>query len=459
MKTGQTSDAPSCAATDKPLDQTTTAQRKLSRRGRVGRRQILRGAGSSLLLAPVLPHLGGQESAHAQQQTIPQRLVVFVTQGTHVPTWTLNGSTPTNLVFNEMNEPLSVVKDKLVVVEGLGGRHAAKGHGSKHGLTGRGNSSYFKFTPTRSIDQVVVDLLQDQGVQTPIASLLLGADINQQRSVFFRDTRLPVLDSPAQAFNVAFGGVPAPGSGESPADILARNQSMLDVLTEDLAELSARLGEVERRKLDIHLSSIRQMEARLQAAASGPSANCDAGAAPVVSSDPVTNAKLQMELARQTLACDVTRVASVMWGTDNQFIIDLPELGILDDQHSLQHVERKFEMLVLFERYLAEQFALFVQSLATTPGPNGGMLLDDTLVVWARHMGDAVSHTSDDQRFVFAGAGLNTAAGGRYIRADGQEYERGLHTIAAAFGETDFTDIGEPDAVGEAKTPLEDALA
>ena len=62
------------------------------------------------------------------------------------------------------------------------------------------------------------------------------------------------------------------------------------------------------------------------------------------------------------------------------------------------------------ERWFAEQFLYLVQRLADTPEPDmPGSMLDNSVVVWAKEMGDSRQHTCKGVPFVLAGG-----AGGRW---------------------------------------------
>ncbi|HSY25674.1 MAG TPA: hypothetical protein VK841_26325, partial [Polyangiaceae bacterium] len=118
---------------------------------------------------------------------------------------------------------------------------------------------------------------------------------------------------------------------------------------------------------------------------------------------------------------------------------------------------------VKFEAYLATQFANLVTALNTTTDPlgsDGQMLLDNTLVIWARDMGDAQNHNQQSMRFVLAsgnnGGYLKTATGGRYVNST-ERHERILLSVCDAFGITNFASFGDPQL--PTKLPLPDIAA
>ncbi len=78
-----------------------------------------------------------------------------------------------------MTQPLSAIKDNVLLVEGCPAGNPGDGHGSPAGLTGQGNGYYAVNNVQQlaiSVDQFVADKLKKAGVNRPIASLVLGSD-------------------------------------------------------------------------------------------------------------------------------------------------------------------------------------------------------------------------------------------------------------------------------------------
>jgi len=101
------------------------------------------------------------------------------------------------------------------------------------------------------------------------------------------------------------------------------------------------------------------------------------------------------------------------------------------------------------EAYLATQFVSIINALKAVPDPlgtGGQTLFDNTLLVWARDMGDAQNHNQQSMRFVLAsgtGGYLKTASGGRYV-ASTERHERILLNACEAMGVTEYTGFGDP---------------
>jgi hypothetical protein len=144
--------------------------------------------------------------------------------------------------------------------------------------------------------------------------------------------------------------------------------------------------------------------------------------------------------------------------------VDLPELMVQGEQHGgfIHGGGPDFKNLIKLEQWMCSRFVDLIAKLKAIPEADGsGSLFDNTLLVWARDMGDAVNHNQKNMRFVFAGGAggyLKTAPTGRYLHFAGSDpndrHERALLTICDAMGITSFAGFGDPKLPAAAKTPL-----
>jgi hypothetical protein len=450
---------------------------------KLSRRELSIGAGAGLLLAPFVAMLRAQPLRAATTKQA-KRLIVFCTMGTKPDSWT-----PTQIsgegigAWSAMTQPLSAIKDNVVLVEGCPAGSPSDGHGSPAGLTGQGFGYYAVNNvpqPAISVDQFVVDKLVKAGVNRPLGSLVLGADTAGGVTLSYRAGK-PVapIASPASAFSTAFGGISSGGGpttvggGTMPTSdaALKRRKSILDLVSAEIKDVQGRVGSSEKQKLDAHLESIRSLENKLTQTSSGgtgtgsnPNASkaCAGLAKPADAGTVLANDLLHMDILVNALACDITRVGVLQFGTDQSLQVNLP--GLQGEQHGgfiHSGTGDNFKNLIAFEAWLATQFAALVTNLKSKPDPDGGggTLYDSTLVVWARDMGDAVNHDMKDMRFVLAGGAggyLKQAAGGRYVNAGGganNRHERVLLNVLEAMGVTDYAGFGDPSFTGKAPLP------
>jgi hypothetical protein len=441
---------------------------------KLSRRQLHVGAAAGLLLAPFISMLR-ERPIRAAGTKQAKRLLVFCTMGTKPDSWTPTTSGESISGWSAMTEPLSAIKDNVVLVEGCPAGNPGDGHGSPAGLTGQGNGYYAVNNvqvPAISIDQFIADKLVKGGVKRPLASLVLGADTAGGVTLSYRGGKaVAPIASPASAFSTAFGGISTapttPGGPMTSPDAAAkRRKSILDTVSTEIRDVQGRVGASEKAKLEAHLDSIRALEDKLShSSGEGDGGNnqaaqaCAGLAKPADSKKVIENDVLHMDILVNALACDITRVGVIQLGSDQAFQVDLP--GLQGDQHNgfiHSGAGESFKSLIAFEAWLAKQFATIVTNLKSKPDPDGGggTLYDSTLVVWARDMGDAVNHDMKNMRFVLAGGAggyLKQAAGGRYLNAGGgagNRHERVLLSVLDSFGITDYTGFGDPGFAGKA---------
>ncbi|WP_437547942.1 DUF1552 domain-containing protein [Sorangium sp. So ce367] len=431
------------------------------------RRKFLKGVGASLgaslLFSPFYDSI-----ANAAPGKKPKRLLIFFTMGTAPSIWkpkSVSGETPT---FSESTSPLEEVKEHIVMLDGLPSGSPSNNHGSADGLTGMG---YYSNGPYGliSVDQYIVEKLKGSGLSTPIPSLLLGAAVEGGKTGFYKGTNLSPIGSPTSAYSTVFTGF-TPSNNQGSTDnsaaeaLLKRRKSVLDNLTKELSSLKGNLGKEQQYKLDLHLESIRQLEQRLSntmtpgGGGGGGTGSCSVPGTPT---GDMTNGlkanQLHLDIIVGAFACDITRVASIQWGSDQMMNANLSEIGLSGEEHNgMIHTGAPAHLdLIKLEKWLHQQFVGVIKKLKATPEADGsGTLLDNTLVAWCRDMGDAPNHTQNEMKFVLAsgnGGYLKTAPGGRFIKS-GERHERVLLSLCDAMGVTDFSGFGDP-ALGS-KSPL-----
>ncbi len=445
------------------------------------RRQFVGSVGAGLLLAPFINprFLGLRREAQAGTRQ-SKRLLIFATMGTYPPLWTPTVSGETITAWSAMTQPLSAVASNVILVEGMPSGNVNDGHGSSDSLTGQGFGYYaVNNVPVIkiSVDQFVA---KNMTSNRPIASLLLGANANESGglSQFYGGSNggnLPTISSPLSAFNTVFGT--ALPTGTSASALLTRRLSILDTISAEITGLEGTLGKNEKAKLDAHLSSISQLENKLKASMSSGGV-CMKPATPGADStlqvmndlDALAANLLHQQIIVNAFACDITRVACLEYGNDQKLMVNAPSSFSLpyDDQHGgyiHSGASSNYANLVKFEAYLATQFVNLINALKAIKDPldatGQSTLFDNTLMVWARDMGDAQNHNQQSMRFVLASGNagyLKLASGGRYVKST-ERHERILLNVCDAFGISNFTGFGDPGLTGASKAPLPNIAA
>ncbi|HXU83824.1 MAG TPA: DUF1552 domain-containing protein [Polyangia bacterium] len=415
---------------------------------KLSRRTLTKSAGASLLQSPFYNLLRpGQARAAGKAK----RLFIFHSQPCDDGVWKPGSVTgESSFTFPEMFQPFNEIKEHIVMLDGLSPKQPQDNHYSPHALTGVGREGRAD-KGIISIDQYIGDQLEKRPDKRPIKSLILGSGAASE-AVFYRNSaRLTTIASPLSAYNTVFSNVGGAG-GPSPADLLKRRKSVLDVVRADVTELQGALGAGEKQKLELHLESIRQFETRL----ADPKASMETACAkPMAPSDDLSSAAKKtladmahLDLVVNAFACDITRVGAVQWGNSHTWQFDTPT-GLRNELHmGIIHVGKRAEA-VKIETWLAGQFAGVIKRLKSIPEPDGsGTLLDNTLVVWTRDFGEANAHGSYNMKFVLAqgtGGYLKTNPGGRYIKgvSGNKRQERILLNLAEAMGVTTFDGFGD----------------
>jgi hypothetical protein len=442
------------------------------------RRQFVGSVGAGLLLAPFIDlglNLGARRQARAAAANQSSRVLLFCTMGTNPSLWSPVVSGESITTWSAMTAPLQAAADSIVLVEGMPSGNVNDGHGAPDSLTGQGFGYYGQGVVKISVDQFIASNLVAAGITRPIASLLLGANTNENggQTQFYGGaggTNLPTIGSPLSAYTTAFGK--ALPTGTSAPQLLARRQSILDLITSEITSVQGTLGSHEKAKLDAHLDSIRQLENKLTQSMSSGS-GCMAPTTPGADSafqymndlDALAANVIHQSIIASAFACDITRVACLEYGNDQHLMVNTPGIAY-DDQHGgyiHSGAASGFANLVKFEAYLCTQFVALINALKGFQDPidPSKTLFDTTLMVWCRDMGDAVNHNQQSMRFVLAGGSagyLKTAAGGRYVKS-AERHERVLLNVCEAMGITSYKGFGDPGLTGASKAPLPDLAA
>lgn len=407
------------------------------------RRTFLTSLGAALLSGRLL-----EGRALAQTRPAAKRLIVFFSpNGSVLRHWRPTG-TETNFRFEAgtILEPLSAVQERLVVVDGLDFYNASNHEGGMATmLTGGGASSA---TGGASVDQYVASQLAS-GTRFP--SLELGALTSAwgggvQTRMAYSGARQFVApdDEPARVARRLFGNAGAP------VDVLfQKRKSVLDLVRAEIGDLQRQLGADERPKLEAHLDALRQSERSLMTG--GNTDTCSGPPAFTMDAQANDNfpqvVKAQIDLLVSALACDQTRVASLQLShTVSPTVFSW--LGISEAHHALSHMDdgnaAGVMQFVLAERWFAEQFRYLLERLEALPEPGGsGSLLDHSLVLWAKEMGDSRLHECRAVPFVLAGGAGGALRTGRYLRYSGLNHNRLLVSVCRLMG-LDNPTFGDP---------------
>ena len=398
----------------------------------IPRRAVLRGIGATL----ALPLLDGMVPALSAIRTTAARGmrrfgVVYVPNGMAMEHWTPTGE-GTAFEFSPILQPMTPLRDRTLVLTGLnpgpgGGAHAGASTKFLTGVAGRMTDGAEIHSGT-SIDQL---LGKELGQYTQLSSLELaldGRDFDGSCDAGFScaytntiswrtpTTPLPMENDPRVVFERLFGD----SGSTDPAVRLARiaeDRSILDSVTEKVADLQQGIGPEDRHKIGQYLDAVRDVERRIQKAEEQ-----SARELPLVQQPagiPATfeeHMRLMFDLQFLAYQTDLTRVASFMVGreisgrTYNQ-------IGIPDAHHPLSHHlddPVKIGIMSKINTYHVVLFAEFVEKMRATPDGDGS-LLDHSLLLYGAGMSNSNAHAPINLPIMLVGGAGGGLEGGRHI--------------------------------------------
>jgi len=435
------------------------------------RRSLLRGLGYG---APFCAGLA--KNLYAQTAPRITRVAMFAyANGSHY------GSEPTGsgttFALKPHLAPLEAVRNDIIVFKNLTMiRDPGNAHrGASFSVFGLGNAT--------SVDQVFANQLKST---TPLASLELAVGqtsgdggvipgLSQVNGSFLPGANNPVAAYQRIADRIT-GGAPPPSTGTPPMttpteaeQALLRRKSVLDFVKEDVKMLRGRLGSAEAAKLDFYTESLRTLERDITGIIPTPTnpttpppptttPMCTKIPAPTITTRTMMNdmpahSRLYLDVVAMAFACNVTRVASMMWGGgENNERIKFGNIDI-SAWHSVSHGDPDSgpgQQIINMQVYFAQEFLYFVQKLKSI-SDGGYTLLDNTAAILCTQNGSsqlgaaanfaATDHPPQHAPFVVAGSCGGAWTTGRLIDIGGRNHNDVYVSIARAIG-MNVTTIG-----------------
>jgi uncharacterized protein DUF1552 len=400
------------------------------------RRTFLKGLGAAVAL-PMLDAMTPAFAAPAAKQAPTRLAFTYIPNGVTLEAWT-PATSGREFDFTRILKPLEPLREHTLVITGLAQQNAnalADGAGDH----ARAAACYLTGVHPRktagadiqagvSVDQIAANAI---GGDTRFPSIELGCDESRTvgncdsgyscaytNSLSWRSptSPMPPETNPRLAFERLFGGIDA---GLDPATRAIRRRerrSILDIVAERTNTLVGSLGPSDRRKMDEYLTSVREIERRIEIAERDtrevtPDFEMPSGV-PVLFAD---YASLMFDMQAIAFQADLTRVSTLMLGREGS-LRTYPEIGVPDPHHPLTHhrdnpewIEKVTKVNVLH----MELFAKFIAKLAATPDGEG-TLLDHSIVVYGSGIADGNKHTHEDLPVVVAGHG-GGLLGGRHL--------------------------------------------
>ncbi|MDE0625144.1 MAG: DUF1552 domain-containing protein [Bryobacterales bacterium] len=397
------------------------------------RRTFLRGTGATLSL-PLLDAMVPPLTALSKTPAKPVRRLgfVYVPMGSDISRWTPPGGEKLEELSPTLSS-LSPVIDDITVVSNLElknsypGTHATSNAGFLSAAKAKWTESTDYYLGTTA-DQIAAKQI---GQETRLPSLEMAIDLmsmvgqcdNGFACVYQNNlswssptTPLPAEAHPRIVFERLFG---EGGSPEDRREALRRKASLLDWVVEDTQRLQSDLGPEDRARVDQYLTSIREVERRIQKAeaesADGTLPDLDRPVGvPTAYGD---HAKLMFDLQVLAMQADITRVITFQLARETS-TRTYPEAGVPEPHHPLTHHgnnPEKIAKVAKINGFHVSLFSAFLEKLKATREGEGS-LLDNTAYLYGSGMGNPNVHDHTNLPILVAGGAAGGIRGGRHIR-------------------------------------------
>jgi len=393
---------------------------------RIDRRTVLRGAGVTMCL-PWLDSLAAF-AASPTSATFPKRFaVLFMGNGVNESHWGAEGSGD-DLTLSLSLSPLEPLKKKINVINGLFNKNST-GQGIHPAQTG----SLLTGAPiTRgpvihsgiSVDQMIAGRIGHETLQPSIVlaceqpmtgyhetnfSMAYSSHISWQNA----DSPVPNEVYPALAFDTLF---------ENRGSL--RNLSILDRVRDAAATLSGQISSTDRQKLDEYMTSVREVETRIEGMRKSQEKAEDRAKlknVPALSMERPANGLPEDFREHTRLMCDIialafqtdkTRVASLLLARDLSALY-YPFLDVKDGHHAASHnnLSDGYERIA---RFHVSQLAYLATKLDAMP-EGDGTVLDNCCLMFLSNLWAGRLHTSTRLPVVLAGGLGGTLKTGRAL--------------------------------------------
>ena len=386
----------------------------------IHRRTLLRGAGVAMALPWLesLPVWGVENGTAngAAAHVFPRRFAaLFMGNGINPNEWWAKGA-GARMQLSQSLQPLAPLKTKLNVVSGLFNKHAT-GVGIHPGQTGNilSGAALQKGAVLKggvSMDQVLAGRLGDETAQP---SLVLGCE---QPITGYHESNFSMAYSSHISWHDALSPVPMEVYPSLAFDSLFDNQgskralSILDRVKEHAADLSGQVSRADSAKLDEYLTSVREVEKRIERTrtlkdraddrAQGHGRPALAMPRPDngLPEDIREHMRLMGDIIALAFQTDKTRVATLLLCRDLSGLF-YPFLDVRLAHHPASHDDQS-DAYERVSRYYVSQLAYLASRLDAMP-EGEGTVLDNSCLLFISNMWSGSRHDSTKVPVLLAG--------------------------------------------------------
>jgi len=390
----------------------------------LSRRTFLRGVGVTMALPWLesLPAWGDDKPKGASSEPPVRLACLFSGNGFHSKEWWARGE-GAGMELGKVLEPLRPVREKLLFLRGLYNEEALIGgiHSCQTGnlLTGAHLAPGGEVRSGVSCDQVLAQRLKDQ---TKVPSLVLGCEppiaaIHKNYSMIYSShiswssptTPTPLELYPALAFDRLFRD-----------EVGKADKSVLDAVLEDSRGLRSSVSKEDQRRLDEYLSSVREVEQRIdQAGKAGrlqgwrPTLTAPDMPRPAdgIPQDIDQHMRLMCDILVLAFRTDTTRVCTLKLNNDHSSL-RFPHLKVdYMIHHLLSHTDGADWLKV--NRFFLEQVAYIAEKMEKVR-EGERTLLDNSMLLFCSSMMTG-NHNNDQLPVVLLGRGGGAIRTGRVL--------------------------------------------
>jgi hypothetical protein len=390
------------------------------------RRAVLRGSGCAMAL-PWLESVGAL-AAEPTAADFPKRFgIVFFGCGINENHWSAEGNGAA-MKLSRTLQPLEPIKQKINVLDGLY-VPSLVGQGIHPGQTG----SILSGVPIAkgalihsgiSVDQMIAGVT---GQDTPQQSIVLSCD---QPMTGYHETNFSLAYSSHISWQSPESPVPLEVYPSLAWDSLFDNRgsllnlSVLDRVKDRAADLSRKVSSSDRAKLDEFLTSVRDVEKRVEVMRNAKTGADDAAKAKnmqaIMMDRPASglpedlreHAKLMCDIIAIAFQTNKTRVASLITTRDLSAMY-YPFLDVSEGHHAASHANNSdgYERIA---RFHLSQFAYLAQKLDSMK-EGEGTVLDHSCLMFLSNLWIGRVHDNSRLPVVLAGGLGGTLETGRAI--------------------------------------------
>ncbi|MCB9878493.1 MAG: DUF1552 domain-containing protein [Planctomycetes bacterium] len=405
------------------------------------RRTLLRGAGVAVALPWLEAMTPAPDREPGRREPVRRTCFVYFPNGCSLPDendekyrhwrWFPDGE-GADFRFTDVLSCLEPYRDRLSVFGGLSHPLSREllGHLAGDTWLTAGDLRGDSYKNRVSVDQVISRQLKQH---TRYPSLVLSTDggvgyKSRTATISFDHSGRPI---PAECRQrLIFERYFAQGGADVTAtrkESLRRGRRIVDLVLDDAKRLEQRLGRQDRDKLGQYLQSLDAVEEQLQRNEQWldrplppfDSSHVDLDARADV--DPTAYLRSMFDLMALALQLDLTRVVTFMTGREDGmgFGDSFPQraLGIKRGLHTISHDghEGHWDDWGRYDQWQAQQFAYFVERLATVQDEHGP-LLDTTQVLYGSCC--STTHNARNLPLLLVGGGRLGLRHGSYHRWD-----------------------------------------